>query len=103
MYSKIFPTRFMYISAWILGGIAVSWAIAIAMVCVLQCIPVEKAWIPSVAGHCINLKDSFIGNAVPNIVTDVLILALPIKHVCKLRTTVSQKILLVVIFLLGSL
>lgn len=103
MYCRIFPTRSMKIWAWVLSSVAVAWAIAIAVLCIFQCTPIEKAWNPFVPGHCINLRGSFIGNAVPNIITDVIILTLPVNYVWKLRTNLSQRISLTCIFLLGSL
>ncbi|EMD60722.1 hypothetical protein COCSADRAFT_29913 [Bipolaris sorokiniana ND90Pr] len=44
---------------------------------VLKCNPIKKAWLGStINGTCIELKASFIGNAVPNISTDIAILVL---------------------------
>jgi hypothetical protein len=73
------------------------------VVCIFQCTPIAKAWNPTIAGHCINLKGSFIGNAVPNILTDMAILTLPMPQVWRLHTTLVQKCQLSIIFLLGSL
>ncbi|KAG4440608.1 hypothetical protein IFR05_003925 [Cadophora sp. M221] len=78
MYLRIFPVRSIKIGAYILGALSISWCIAIIMVSIFQCTPIERTWNPTIPGHCINLKASFIGNAIPNILTDVVILALPI-------------------------
>lgn len=103
MYCRIFPAKSVNIGSWILGCIAVSWAAVIAFVCVFQCKPVSKAWDHSRPGYCIDLMSSFIGGAIPNIVTDVAILALPMPQVWKLRMTTPHRISLTLIFLLGSL
>ncbi|KAH6662056.1 hypothetical protein B0J14DRAFT_611323 [Halenospora varia] len=102
MYCRIFPIDSMRIGCWILGTLSVCWCISIIMVSIFQCRPIAKAWNPTIPGHCINLKGSFIGNAVPNILTDVAILALPMPHVWGLQTTLIQKCQLSAVFLLGS-
>lgn len=45
----------------------------------------------------------FVGIAVPNIVTDALILAMPVPQLLRLQRTTSQKIALIGIFMLGGL
>lgn len=103
MYLRIFPSREFKLGAYIIGGTVIAWCIAIALVCIFQCDPLYKAWVPWAAGTCINLKASFIGNAVPNILTDIIILAMPIKQVWNLHATWAQKISLLCTFSLGSL
>lgn len=105
MYLRIFPSRSFKIGAYTIGSIVVAWCIAIILVCLFQCSPIYLAWQPWLAADdsCINLRGSFIGNAVPNILTDVAILAMPIKQVWKLHATMAQKVSLVCTFGLGSL
>lgn len=103
MYLRIFPSRGFKIAAWIIGGTVLSWWIAIVLVCIFQCNPIYVAWEPWEAGQCINLKGSFIGNAVPNIITDIAILIMPVKQVWALHTAPAQKISLICTFGLGSL
>ncbi|EKG15209.1 hypothetical protein MPH_07543 [Macrophomina phaseolina MS6] len=100
---RIFPTRGFTIGAYILGFVTVGWVIAINCVSIFQCDPIKKAWFPTVPGSCINLKASFIGNAVPNILTDVAILCMPIGQVWKLQVSPAQRASLCFMFLLGSL
>ncbi|RDW56860.1 hypothetical protein BP5796_12927 [Coleophoma crateriformis] len=102
MYCRIFPIRQMKLGAYILGSLSVGWCISIIMVSVFQCTPIAKTWNPTLPGHCINLKGSFIGNAIPNILTDAAILALPMPQVWHLHTSVLQKCQLSFVFLLGS-
>ncbi|KAM0541101.1 hypothetical protein ACHAPJ_013382 [Fusarium lateritium] len=102
-YLRIFPSRrFRHISA-IIAAVVIGWWISICAVCIFQCSPIRKAWVPWIDGSCINLKASFIGNAIPNIVTDVAILCMPIKQILKLQVNFTQKLSLLVMFLLGSL
>ncbi|OLN87826.1 hypothetical protein CCHL11_00535 [Colletotrichum chlorophyti] len=102
MYRRIFPSRGFKIAVMILGGLTIAWWIAIVLVCVFQCTPVSKAYMPWIEGTCIDLKASFIGNAIPNIMTDVAILCLPINQVWKLQVTLAQRLSLCFMFLLGG-
>ncbi|CAJ0548577.1 Ff.00g021900.m01.CDS01 [Fusarium sp. VM40] len=102
MYLRIFPSRrFRQISA-IIAAVVIGWWISICAVSIFQCDPIKRAWLPWIDGTCINLKASFIGNAIPNIATDVAILCMPVKQILKLQVSLAQKLSLLVIFLLGS-
>lgn len=76
---------------------------AIIFVSVFQCAPIARAWDTRIPGTCINLKASFIGNAVPNIITDILILSLPVRVVWGLHASITHRLSVIGIFLLGSL
>ncbi|CRL20045.1 unnamed protein product [Penicillium camemberti] len=102
MYCRIFPTREIRISSIILGGISIAWGMAIILVSVFQCTPIARAWDTRIPGTCINLKASFIGNAVPNIITDILILSLPVRVVWGLHASITHRLSVIGIFLLGS-
>lgn len=65
--------------------------------------PVYKAWEKHVPGHCYKLVDAWYSNAVFSIVTDGLILILPMHMVYKLQRAKREKFLLVGVFGLGSL
>ncbi|PYH90482.1 hypothetical protein BO71DRAFT_433807 [Aspergillus ellipticus CBS 707.79] len=57
-----------------------------------------------IEAHChLNPRTTFIGSAVPNIVTDVALLCLPVRVIWGLHSNLSQKITLTSIFLMGSL
>lgn len=103
MYRRLFPLHEFKIYLAILAAVVIGWWIAILAVCVFQCSPISKAWLPWIQGTCINLKASFIGNAIPNILTDVAILCMPFRLVWKLHATIAQRLSICLIFLLGSL
>jgi hypothetical protein len=102
MYCRIFPIRNMRVGAKILGAISIAWNVALVIVTFTQCIPLKKTWAPWIEGYCIDLKATFLAVSIPNILTDIAILALPMPHVWKLQTNKAQKISLSIIFLLGS-
>ncbi|KAI3396868.1 hypothetical protein diail_11572 [Diaporthe ilicicola] len=103
MYIRIFPReRKLRITAYIVAAVVTAWGIALYFVFLFQCSPARKAWTPSVEGHCIEYNWIQIGNAVPNIMTDFLILCMPIPLVLKLHITVYQKFALSLTFSLGA-
>jgi hypothetical protein len=103
MYLRLFPSKGFKIASSVVGATIVGWWISIVCVCIFQCQPIEKAWLPWIDGTCIDLKGSFIGNAIPNILTDLAMLCMPITQVWKLQVTKAQRISLCFMFLLGGL
>ena len=103
MYHRIYIDRATRIGAYILDFVTISWAFSIILACVFQCTPVARTWDKSIPGHCINLKGSFIGNAVPNIATDIAILTLPVSRVWRIQASLSERLSIIGIFLLGTL
>ena len=103
MYKRLFPIRTVRIAAQILGGISITWASVYTIVAGLQCIPLRKMWYPEVEGTCIDLLALYLGNAIPNVITDMAILVLPVTQVWRLQVRLWQRIMLIGMFLLGSL
>lgn len=102
MLRRVFDTPKMRICCNVLGNLTVIWSLLFIGLGVFQCLPVQRAWNPTVPGQCLDIKTLFIGNAIPNIVTDAVMVALPIYPVMQLRLPLSQRIAVVGIFLLGS-
>ncbi|KAG4444258.1 hypothetical protein IFR05_000233 [Cadophora sp. M221] len=103
MYYRIFPVRSMKIAAWVLGAVTSLWTILLLFVIGFQCIPFEKFWRPWIVGRCINFKKLILGVAIPNILSDVAILALPLPQIWGLQISCRQKAFISGVFLLGSL
>lgn len=103
MYTRIFPVRQMRISVYIVGFLSLVWSITMIFISIFRCTPIPKTWNSSLPGHCVNLLGATIGSVFPNILSDIVILALPMPLLWYLQTGVVQKIMLSGIFLLGSL
>ncbi|PLB54028.1 hypothetical protein P170DRAFT_469499 [Aspergillus steynii IBT 23096] len=101
-YKRIFSVRQFRIAVYALGALVLAWWIAVVFISIFSCKPIHGFWDKAINPRCVNTKTFYIGNAVPNIVTDVLILAMPIRMVWTLQTTRPQKVSLSFIFLLGS-
>ena len=86
-----------------MAGVVVAWCLVVLFMNIFSCVPVNGYWNYSLKARCLNPAKFYIGVAVPNVVTDVVILALPIRMVLRLQADVIQKIALIITFLTGSL
>lgn len=77
--------------------------IADVFIIVFECSPVHKAWDPLVPGHCINIINVGIASGYINIVTDFMILILPIPMVWSLQLAQRMKIAVLTMFMTGIL
>jgi len=102
-YRQIFPVRRFKFVLWVIAGLVCSWMMAMGLAMIFQCDPIRKAWNPILAGSCIDISKLYLGNAIPNIITDVIIIIVPIPMIWDLKITRSQRIALCGVFLMGSL
>ncbi|KAH9908440.1 hypothetical protein F4778DRAFT_347866 [Xylariomycetidae sp. FL2044] len=102
LYFRIFPVRSVRLGGYICGGISIAWNVGCIFAATFQCIPRNRLWQPWVQGSCINLFLTQLLISIPTILCDVAILCLPIPHVWRLQTNLTQRIFLMGIFLLGS-
>ncbi len=65
------------------------------------CIPRERIWNPLISGHCLNFKTADNASGVFNILSDFLILILPIIPVWKLQMPRKKKIAVTGVFATG--
>ncbi|KAL8726561.1 MAG: hypothetical protein Q9181_005998 [Wetmoreana brouardii] len=101
-HRRIFATT-IKVAVYILAAVVTAWGIAIILVTIFQCTPVEGFWNRNTPANCtVSDYAFFIGNAVPNIVTDVAMILLPLPFISRLHRTTAQKIALAGIFLLGG-
>ncbi len=103
MYVRAFNNHSMRVSCLVLGSMILTWSLAILFATIFQCTPVSKAWDDNQEGTCISLKSVLMGNAIPNIITDVAILIIPFRQVWKLVPTIQLRLQLLVVFSLGFL
>ncbi|KAI0171451.1 hypothetical protein BJ166DRAFT_589517 [Pestalotiopsis sp. NC0098] len=103
MYRRVFPTTMVLRGTYVLYALTIAWFIAVILVTFLQCTPLNGMWeIFTVQSTCMDKMGLFLGNAIPNLIIDVLILALPLYEVAGLQMTKVKKIGISSIFLLGS-
>lgn len=103
MYRRIFDTRAIRISVVIVGIANATWVFLLIGLAVFQCIPVQRAWNSDIPGKCLDTKALFIGNAIPHIAIDFVMVAMPIHPVSKLGLPLRERIALMGIFMLGGI
>ncbi|KAJ5915995.1 hypothetical protein N7504_000010 [Penicillium tannophilum] len=103
-YIRIFSFRNFRALAYVVAGIVISHGIGVFFAAIFQCSPIAYTWNKTiVGGSCFDQEAFYRYVSPPNIVTDVLILVMPLPYVWKLHTQVGQKVALTGVFLLGSL
>lgn len=103
LYYRLFSPSRRFRLAVRLGAVIVfgQW-FSLTCITIFQCRPVAAFWNRAIRdAKCINLPHFTITSGVLNLLTDVLILCLPIPMVWGLNTTKAQRVTLTSIFLLG--
>ena len=102
-YARIFTVRRFRYAVIIVGVICIAWFIGGIVPTVVQCAPIEQVWIGDENRSCVNINQMFTAITISNLLTDVLVLCLPITTVWNLKLEVKTRVALVCIFLMGGL
>ncbi|KAJ5131945.1 hypothetical protein N7448_006103 [Penicillium atrosanguineum] len=78
-----------------------AWVTSIILEAFLLCRPFPYNWDTSVGGTCGNRPAAFMVAGIMNVVTDIMVIALPLPHVWKLKLNVQKKIGLTSVFGVG--
>ncbi|KAK3942539.1 hypothetical protein QBC46DRAFT_362544 [Diplogelasinospora grovesii] len=105
LYRRLFPQRSVFIVLCITVGILVSTPLVGLIVDLAACRPFSANWAsPEVqATQCIDKEALFVWSTFPNIVTDVVMLSLPLPIVWRLHASTHLKLALTFTFLIGSI
>ena len=103
LYRRLFERagRNFKIALFSLGGLIIVYYAAAFLATILECTPVDKSWIKTEAGTCINTATFFFVNAGFNIATDAAIMLLPIPVIKSLHLPIRQRIILSFVFAVG--
>ncbi|CAH0055866.1 unnamed protein product [Clonostachys solani] len=103
LYRSIFGSHtWFYRLTWVLTAVAIALAIQVILSSNLQCIPLSHTWDPSQHGTCMNYGAEALVAYIINIVTDLVILVMPLPVVLKLKTSKSTRRGLFVVFCAGG-
>lgn len=103
LFQRLFPFRKFIVKLRITGAVCLTWWIVVIAIQIFSCKPLYGFWDRSVRSTCANRKPFYVGFAVPNIITDIIILALPVRMIWRLQTSPGQKAGLFLTFLTGTL
>ena len=101
-YRRVFPVRQFVIVLWVIGCVSMAWMIAIVLSFVFQCSSVAKAWKSHLDGQFVDVGKLILGNAIVNIVIDIVIMLASLPLIWKLKITLNKKAVCRV-FLIGGL
>jgi hypothetical protein len=104
MLIRIFAVKSFRIAGYVVLAICVSWGIMTMLVAFLLCRPLGYNWnlLPS-DGHCGNQQSAYAAVGVTDILTDVMILILPLPMIWRLQLPIGNKIALAGLLCLGIL
>jgi hypothetical protein len=100
----IFPTKSMTIACRLAQAVAILWAIATVLGALFICQPISYNWDTSIeGGKCGDAPASCQSTGIVKIMTDVIVLILPIPSLGKVQMALYKKVVLMVMFTLGIL
>jgi hypothetical protein len=103
LYWRIFSTA-LRVPIIIVGVSVFAWMWTVFFIALFQCHPISAAWEPTLSGSvCLDTKKYFLGAAVPNIVTDLVMVLMPVPYVLTLRMPTDHRIAVIGTFFLGGL
>lgn len=104
-YLRLSPQRWFKRAVWATIAIIAIYSPIIFFSMLFVCRPFSKAYAvinPVEGGECLDLKALFIALAVVNVVTDVIMICLPIPMVLGLKMSRSRKVSVIFVFSIGS-
>ena len=103
-YHRIFSvSRPFIITLWCVGVFIFCYSMAQTFGAIFQCVPIRAAWDPTVPRRCIRTDLGATIIAALNVVTDFVVLTLPMPLLWHLQSSRKQRYQIMGIFLLGGL
>ncbi|TVY45761.1 putative membrane protein [Lachnellula occidentalis] len=102
LYLRIFTERSYRYSAFVICAILVINLVILWCFDFASCVPFSYQWNKFIPGHCIDQNALFTWISIPNLVTDVAILVLPLPVVYQLKCSKAQKLGVTITFLTAS-
>ena len=105
-YARVFNARcdkLLWNVLWITGAFNVGWLIFAIFSAIFECTPIDKAWKPTIEGHCINFYAWWMAHAILSVLIDLVILLIPMPILWKLTLPPLRKFFLLGVFVCGYL
>lgn len=103
LYRRLFPAKRVRVIIYILASVLVGASIANTTAVLAACRPFSANWNISGDAVCIDRHALFIWSSLPNMITDLVILILPLPIIWRLQMDNSMKAGLTFTFIVGSL
>lgn len=104
-YRILFPQRSVFVILCITAAILVGDSVACLIADLTACNPFEAQWASTEVQNekCINKETLYVWSTFPNIITDIILLILPLPIIWKLHTPTKLKMALTATFVFGSM
>ncbi|KAK0515805.1 hypothetical protein JMJ35_001839 [Cladonia borealis] len=104
-YNRIFGGGNFGLLLYAMIGLMIGWTIAFFFANLFQCMPISENWTGygGTVETCIKTVDMYLGQAYSDVISDALILSLPIPKIWTLQLPIRRKLAVNGIFFLGTL
>ena len=104
LYHRVFyVSRRLTIVLWVVAIFIFLYSSVQGLGALIQCVPTNAQWDPTVKRHCFPIEVSVIIFAICNVLTDFIILILPMPLLWGLKQPLELKLKLMAMFALGGL
>lgn len=103
MFLRILKTGWARHATIAVGVILILQTIAILLTIIFQCQPLSTVWTTLKRDSCIDIQSFFAYSSIPNIVTDIAILVLPLPSIWNMNASVQLKFGITITLLTGSM
>ena len=103
LYHRVFPNKNVRLGVWIILGVLIGYTISTVIIALAECRLFAANRNPELPGaHCIEKLAFYRYGSIPNLLTDIAMLILPMKVVSNLHMSTRLKIGLIATFTVGS-
>jgi hypothetical protein len=102
-YLRVFPGKNFRKVCWITLVTIMLYELSAVLCSIFTCVPVAGFWDLSISSHCLNIEILYFFHAAFGILTDFVIIFLPMPMLASLKLPQRQKICLMLLFALGGL
>lgn len=106
LYRRIFANNTFRLITTMAITIVTGWLISFFFVIVFQCTPIASQWQNLEImnqKNCVSQQPFYYANSITDLLTDLMVLVLPLPMVARLQMPIKQKLAVTGMFLLGSL
>lgn len=100
-YRRVFPQKWFHNLVWVMFAIVVAYNLSCFFATIMQCMPVAHQWDPTKPAYCIDYFAVVVYSGVLNVVTDFIILGMPIPLIRNLQVSKSKRRELMIVFSWG--
>ncbi|KAL3711675.1 hypothetical protein TMatcc_000366 [Talaromyces marneffei ATCC 18224] len=101
-YFRIFSAKQSFrISVFVTMVIVWAWSVSVILETFLLCRPLAYNWDITIPGTCGDRNATYVVAGTLNLITDLIVMALPVPHIWKLQLNVAKKLALSCLFCLG--